>query len=73
MPRTFEELAVVIAKRDNITYEEALRTIRDCAADMEHAFYSGNLNEAEDLLKDYLGLEPDYLDIFIFWSYKKIV
>ena len=66
VPRTLEELASMIATRDNISYNEALITVRDCAADMEHAFYTGNLDEAEMLLKDYLGLEPDYLDLFIF-------
>ena len=66
MPSTFEELAELISKRDNITFEEALRSIRDCAAEMEHAFYTGNIDEAEDLLRMDLGLEPDYLDIFIF-------
>lgn len=66
MPSTFEELAELISKRDNITFKEALRSIRDCAAEMEHAFYTGNIDEAEDLLREYLGLEPDFLDIFIF-------
>ena len=66
MPKTLEELATMIANRDNISYNEALETIRDCAADMEHAFYDGSLDEAEDILRDYLGLEPDYLDLFIF-------
>ena len=65
MPSTFEELAELISKRDNITFEEALRSIRDCAAEMEHAFYTGDINEAEDLLREYLNLEPDFLDIFI--------
>ena len=59
MPRTLEELAKMIAKRDNIR-------VRDCAADMEHAFYNGSLFEAEDILREDLGLEPDYLDLFIF-------
>ena len=66
MPNTLEELAVMIAERDAISYEEALAAIRDCAAEMEFAFMNGNLDEAEDLLKDYLSLEPDYLDLFIF-------
>lgn len=66
MPRTVDELAEMIAKRDGISYSEALAAVRDCAADMEHAFYNGNLDEAEDILREYLGLEPDYLDIFIF-------
>lgn len=66
MPRTLEELAQMIARRDNISYEEALIEVRDAAADMEHAFYNGNLNEAEDILRYSLNLEPDYLDLFIF-------
>ena len=66
MPKTLEELATMISKRDNITYNEALVAVRDCAAEMEQAFYNGSLTEAEDILREDLGLEPDYLDIFIF-------
>ena len=56
MPKTLEELAQMIARRDDISYEEALIEVRDAAADMEHAFYNGNLNEAEDILHYDLGL-----------------
>ena len=66
MPHTLEELAKMIAKRDAISYEEALIIVRDTAADIEHAFYNGSLDEAEDILRMDLGLEPDYLDLFIF-------
>ena len=66
MPKTLEELAKMISRRDDISYEEALIEVRDAAADMEHAFYNGNLDEAEDILRYDLGLEPDYLDLFIF-------
>lgn len=66
MPRTLEELARMIARRDSISYEEALAVIRDTAADMEYAFYNGNLDLAEDILREDLGLEPDYMDLFIF-------
>lgn len=66
MPTTIEELAYMIAKRDGISFEEALAAIRDCAAEMELAFMNGDLNEVEDLLRMDLGLEPDYLDLFIF-------
>lgn len=66
MPRTLEELAQMIAKRDNISYNEAMAAVKDCAIDMEHAFYSGSLDEAEDILASSLSLEPDYLDLFIF-------
>ena len=66
MPRTLEELAELIAKRDSISYEEGLAAVRDCAADMEHAFYNGNLELAEQILREDLGLELDYMDLFIF-------
>lgn len=66
MPKTIDELAEMLAKRDGISYEEELAIIRDVAADMEHAFYNGNLDEAEEILRMDLGLEPEFLDIFIF-------
>lgn len=66
MPKTLEELAEMIAKRDGISYTEAMSAVRDCAAEMELAFSNGSLNEVEDILREYLGLEPDYLDLFIF-------
>ena len=66
MPQTLEELAEMIANRDGITYHEAMAAVRDCAADMEHAFYNGSLDEAEDILRMDLGLELDYMDLFIF-------
>ena len=65
MPKTLEELAQMIAKRDSITYNEALAAVRDTAAEMELAFMNGSLDEAEDALRYNLNLEPDYLDIFI--------
>lgn len=66
MPRTIEELAEMISKRDNISYTEAMAAIRDTAADMEQAFYNGNLDLAEQILREDLGLELDYMDLFIF-------
>lgn len=66
MPKTLEELASMIAKRDNISFEEGMAAVRDCAADMECAFYNGNLDLAEQILREDLGLELDYMDLFIF-------
>ena len=66
MPKTLDELAAMIAKRDGISYEEAMSAVRDCAAEMEFAFMNGRLDEAEDALRYNLGLELDYLDLFIF-------
>lgn len=66
MPRNLEELALLIARRDAISYEEAMDIIRETAAELEIAFMNGDLYEAEDIMADMLGLEPDYLDLFIF-------
>lgn len=66
MPKTLEELAQMIADRDGISYNEGLAAVRDCAVEMEDAFYNGSLDEAEDILRTSLGLELDYLDLFIF-------
>lgn len=65
IPNNIQELAEMMAKRDNLTIEEELNTIRMAALDMETAFYNGDLGLAEDILKDDLGLEPDYLMLFI--------
>jgi hypothetical protein len=66
MPKTLEELAKMIAARDGISYEEAMSAIHDCAEQMEWAFMNGSLDAAEDALRVELGLEPDYMDLFIF-------
>ena len=66
MPRTLEELAAMISERDRISFTDAMTLVRDCAKDMQHAFYNGSLDEAEDILAQDLGLELDYLDLFIF-------
>ena len=65
IPNNIQELAEMMAKRDNLTVEEELNTIKIATLDMETAFYNGDLGLAEDILKDDLGLEPDYLMLFI--------
>ena len=66
MPKTLDELASMIAIRDNISFEEAMTAVRDTAADLEYAFFTGSVDLAETILSEDLGLEPDYLDLFIF-------
>lgn len=65
MPNTIEELIQMIAKRDSISKEEAREAVEIAAIDMETAFYNGKLDVAEDILANDLGLEPDYLMLFI--------
>ena len=56
----------MLSKRDGVSFEEEMAAIRDAAAEMEFAFMNGSLTQAEDILREDLGLEPDYLDLFIF-------
>lgn len=65
MPQNLNELAIMMAKRDGLTVEEELETIRVAAIDMETAFYNGDLGLAEEILRQDLNLEPDYLLLFI--------
>lgn len=65
MPQNINELAEMMARRDGLTVEEELEIIRVAAVDMETAFYNGDLGLAEEILRSDLGLEPDYLMLFI--------
>ena len=65
MPNNLQELAEMMARRDNLSVEEEMEAIRIAALDMETAFYNGNLDLAEDILARDLGIEPDYLFLFI--------
>jgi hypothetical protein len=65
MPNNLKELAAMIAERDDISLNEAQILVDETQEEMERAFYTGSLNEVEDILADYLGLEPDYMMLFI--------
>jgi hypothetical protein len=55
----------ILMDRDGITKEEAIEQIRECKAEMMDCIECGDYSGAEDVLADYLGLEPDYIvDIF---------
>lgn len=62
---TVEDIINLIARRDNISYIEAMNIVNECMEEMEDAVLNANWQEAEDILASYLGLEPDYLDILM--------
>lgn len=70
MTRT--ELVNILARRDNITFEEAYESVMECA-DAINAILEDNDNIppyqlydlATEILADDLGLEPDYLDVVL--------
>ena len=63
MPSNKVELAQLIARRDGISFNEAMEIVDDCANELESA---GSIIEAENIIQDLLDLEPDYLDIFLY-------
>lgn len=56
---TKDYVAKVLMKRDEISYEEAMAMINECSDAIRESGYDPV--EADNILRDYLGLEPDYL------------
>jgi hypothetical protein len=50
-------VAEIIAKRDEISIAEAQEMVRECRETIMHS----SIWEADDIIMDMLGLEPDYL------------
>lgn len=46
----------ILMRRDNMSYEDAKELVDETREEM-----ITNPDEAEDILQDYLGLEPDYI------------
>lgn len=66
MPRNFDELAAMIARRDGISINEAYEAIEETQDMLQEAFAAGSITMAEDILADELGIELDYLDLFLY-------
>lgn len=65
MPNNIEELIAMIAKRDGITSSEARAAVQDVVGQFFAAVDDSEpLETFEDILREELGLEPDYLQIF---------
>ena len=65
MPTNLTELAWMIAKRDNISFNEAYAAVDECQDMINDAMVYGTLDEIEDILRTELGIEPDYFDLFL--------
>lgn len=52
----------ILVRRDNISENEAREICEQCRRDILHAIDKNcGIEEVEDILADWLGLEPDYL------------
>ena len=56
-----EEIISILIRRDHLTRIEAYDLIEECREEILDACAEGRYWEAEDILADYLGIEPDYL------------
>lgn len=64
-PTSYHELALLLMNRDNITYEDARSIIRDTEDAIREALDMGDFYAIDDIILDDLGLEPDYVTVFI--------
>ena len=56
-----KEIISILTRRDNLTFNEAYELVCECREEILNACAEGRYWEAEDILADYLGIEPDYL------------
>ena len=59
------EIVELLMKRDGISRNEAELIVDECAEAIDECARKGDYFGAEDAIRDYLGLEPDYLENFL--------
>lgn len=64
--RNKKDLRDMLMVRDHTTRQEAQYMIDEAQQLIDEAFEEGKLFDIEEILADNLGLEPDYLDLFLF-------
>ena len=62
-----KEIVKILMRRDGITEEEAWELIGQCQEEIDILVHSDNvnINDVEDAIACWLGLEPDYLIYFL--------
>lgn len=59
---TVQEIAEILMRRDGISYNEAMDLVEKCQDELEILVQGGgSIDDAEDCVAYWLGLEPDYL------------
>lgn len=59
---TIQEIAEILMRRDGISYNEAMDMVERCQDELEILVQGGgSIDDAEDCVAYWLGLEPDYL------------
>lgn len=66
MATTREQIITILMKRDEISYEEAKDLVNECGWEIADALDMGlGYDACEEILKDFLGLEMDYIFCFL--------
>lgn len=61
-----KKIAQLIASRDNISIEEAYESIQHCQTELDMIVSAGgNLDDAEECVAFWLGLEPEYIEFLL--------
>jgi len=67
-----DEIVKILMRRDNITENEARNLIEGCRAEIQDALANNYLysyysiyDAVSDIIADWLGLEPDYLEYLL--------
>ena len=59
---TIQEIAEILMRRDGISYNEAMDMVERCQDELEILVQGGgSIDDAEDCVAYWLGVEPDYL------------
>ena len=56
-----KRIVAIIMERDGISAREALSQVKETRDAIHDAIDAGEYDEAESIMADYLGLEPDYI------------
>lgn len=60
------EIVEILMRRDDLTENEAWNLVEECQEEIFYAIDNGeSITEIENIIADYLGLEPDYIMYFI--------
>ena len=61
-----EELVKLLMRRDGISENESYNLIEGCQQEIQETIeFGANLELIEDIVMDWLGLEPDYLELLL--------
>jgi nucleoid DNA-binding protein len=62
---TKQHIAELISNRDDIEFDDAMNMVNECQDMINEAINEGSVTEIDQILMEYLGLEPDFIWAFI--------